>query len=195
MLIIFACIHRTSGKCISRQEQWIFTILTIKVSNCTMRGDSIGFRWTHVLRSVNTKLPKNVNWIENGCYFVFQPCATHHIGHFVESINHALLKLRYPSFYPPLTDLYIPKFFSDEFEWSKSYLQLVLSLFPDNLKPALHLGSSFSAYPAVCFRSAVSLWMNTNLGVGGSRAIPHGWSLVCWLFPSWFCESNCVAVR
>ena len=81
---------------------------------------------------------------------MFQPCATRHIGHFVESINHALLKLRYSSFYPPFTDLYIPSFSIDEFEWSKSYMQLVLRLFPDNLKPAVHLGGSIPTYSAVC---------------------------------------------
>lgn len=157
MLITFVCIHGTTGKFIFRQEQWTSIILTTKVSKSTVRNDSTGFRWTHNLHSVNMKLPTNVKWIENGYYFVFQPCATRHIGHFVESINHALLKLRYPSFYPPFTDLYIPSFFIDEFEWSKSYLQLVLSLFPDSLKPAVHLGGSIPTYSTTCFRSAVAL--------------------------------------
>ena len=129
----------------------------------TIWNDSTGFRWTHNLHSVNMQLPTNVKWIESGYYFVFQPCATRHIGHFVESINHALLKLRYPSFYPPFTDLYIPSFFIDEFEWSKSYLQLVLSLFPDSLKPAVHLGGSIPTYSVACFRSAVILLSESRL--------------------------------
>ena len=157
ILTIFVCIGHLCGMLISNRDIFNIIILTTKVSKSTVRNDSTGFRWTHNLHSVNMKLPTNVKWIENGYYFVFQPCATRHIGHFVESINHALLKLRYPSFYPPFTDLYIPSFFIDEFEWSKSYLQLVLSLFPDSLKPAVHLGGSIPTYSTTCFRSAVAL--------------------------------------
>ena len=122
----------------------------------TVRNDSTGFRWTHHLHSVNMKLPTNVKWIENGYYYVFKPCQLRHIGHFAESLNHALLKLRYPSFYPPLTDIYIPQFTENDFEWSKTYLQLVLSLFPEDFKPAVHIANSIPLSRATCFRSAVS---------------------------------------
>lgn len=158
MLTISAWINHSLGESICGQGQWTLTIQTNKVSNSAERGDPIGFRYSHKIQSVNTRLPTEASWIENGSYYVFQPYKMRHIGHFAESINHILLKLRYPSFYPPFTDLYIPKFSEKEYEWSKTYLQLVLSLFPENLKPAVHLASSIPISPTVCFRSAVGQW-------------------------------------
>ena len=45
--------------------------------------------------------------------------------------------------------------YNHELEWSETYMKLLLSLFPENLKPAVHLASSIPISPAVCFRSAV----------------------------------------
>ena len=39
------------------------------------------------------------------------------------------MKLRYPEFYPEVTDWYFPRFKDDEFAWSKTYLKLLLELF------------------------------------------------------------------
>ena len=125
-------------------------------SGVYLSNDSLGFRYSHKLQIVHSALPKRAKWIENGYYYVFKPCQLRHIGHFAESLNHALLKLRYPSFYPPLTDIYIPQFTENDFEWSKTYLQLVLSLFPEDFKPAVHIANSIRLSRATCFRSAVS---------------------------------------
>ena len=78
-----------------------------------------------------------------------------HIGHFIESVNQLLLKLRYPSGYPPLTDLYIPQYVPNEDSWLKQYLNLLVDLFPKNFTPALHLAYSFNLFSELCFRSAV----------------------------------------
>lgn len=96
-----------------------------------------------------------MKWINDGNYYVSQPLVMHHIGHFAESVNQLLLKLRYPSFYPPLATLYIPQFGNNEYEWSKIYLHALLGLFPDRYKPILKLHNSIPISTLTCFRTAV----------------------------------------
>lgn len=72
-----------------------------------------------------------------------------------------LLKLRFPNEYPPLTDIYIPRFKSNEFEWSKTFLTLLINLFPKNQTPALHLGNSIQLTGTTCFKSAVGVYLVT----------------------------------
>ena len=98
-----------------------------------------------------------MSWIYNGSYYVIRAHQLRHIGHFSEFVNHLLLKLRFPSLYPVLTDLYIPEFKPDEYEWSKTYLKLTLALFPNDFKPKIHLYNSISIDPIKCFKSAVFL--------------------------------------
>lgn len=156
ILTIFVCIGHLCGMLISNRDIFNIIILTTKVSKLATRAESIGFRWTHKLHMFKKQLPEKANWVEDGYYFVVQPCTMRHIGHFAEAINHLLIKLRYPSFYPPFTDMYIPMFVN-ELEWSETYMKLLLSLFPENLKPAVHLGYSISTSPIACFRSAVAI--------------------------------------
>ena len=96
-----------------------------------------------------------MKWINDGNYYVSQPLVMHHIGHFAESVNQLLLKLRYPSFYPPFTTLYIPQFENSEYEWSKIYLEVLLNLYPDRYKPILKLHNSIPITTLTCFRTAV----------------------------------------
>lgn len=84
-----------------------------------------------------------------------RPVNYHHIGHFSESLNHLLLKLRFPQFYPIITDLYLPEYSTKVYEWSKVYLSLLLSLFPNDLSPQIHLGNSISIKSMTCFKSIV----------------------------------------
>ena len=96
-----------------------------------------------------------MSWINNGYYYIIRAHQLRHIGHFSECVNQLLLKLRYPSVYPPLTDLYIPEFKPNEYEWSKTYLKLVINLFPEEYRPNLHLYQSINISPMTCFTSAV----------------------------------------
>ena len=116
---------------------------------------AIAFKWSHNIKVVKGRVPDDAKWIQDGVFFVAKPYVNLHIGHFVESVNQVLLKLRYPVIYPPFTDLYLPFFENTEFEWSKTYLQLLLSLFPNELKPSLHLANSIPLNHLTCFRSAV----------------------------------------
>ena len=107
---------------------------------------------------MNKKVPQNVRWINDGLFFVSQPRRNNHLGHFIEGINQALLKLRFPSKYPKFTDWYITKFGNNEFEWTKIFLQLLYNLFPDDSKPVLHLANSIPLKQETCFRSVVCIW-------------------------------------
>ena len=60
----------------------------------------IAFKWSHSIKVIKGKVPDDVNWIENGVFFVAKPLVNRHIGHFIESVNQVLLKLRYPFVYP-----------------------------------------------------------------------------------------------
>lgn len=115
----------------------------------------LGFRWTHSISSSHSKVPVDAHWIEDGYYYVSYPYRARHIGHFAESVNQLLLKLRYPSLYPPITDLYLPRFSSHEFEWSSTYLNLLFLLFPSGFTPKLHIANTISIDKGACFRSAV----------------------------------------
>lgn len=114
-----------------------------------------GFRYTHKIAKHYNAIPQNASWIKDGFYYVIRPRSLHHIGHFSECLNHLLLKFRFPSIYPPLTDLYIPEFKSGEYEWSKTYMHLVLDLFPNGYAPKLHLYDSINISELTCFKSAV----------------------------------------
>ena len=116
---------------------------------------NIGFKFTHRIRIIHKPIPSNVIW-KNGFYYVAHPAFDRHVGHFSEGVNPLLLKLRFPEVLPPMTDLYIPRFKNNEFEWSKTYLKLLLSLFPKNQAPVLHLGDEIPRKKLTCFRSAVS---------------------------------------
>ena len=115
----------------------------------------IVFRWGYKLRTVLQKVPSKALWIEDGNYFVSQPFVNRHIGHFAESVNQLIVKLRNPSMYPPLTDWYLPNFKKSEFEWSKVYLRLLAKLFPVENRPKMHLHNDIERRALVCFRSVV----------------------------------------
>ena len=89
---------------------------------------------------------------------MIRPLCPRHIGHFAECLNQLLLKFRFPSVYPPLTDLYIPEFKPQEYEWSKTYMKIVLHLFPKGFVPTLHLYNSIQINDITCFKSAVYLY-------------------------------------
>ena len=115
----------------------------------------IVFRWGYKLRTVLQKVPSRALWIEDGNYFVSQPFVNRHIGHFAESVNQLIMKLRNPSMYPPLTDWYLPNFRKSEFEWSKVYLRLLIDLLPVENRPKMHLHNDIKRRSLVCFRSVV----------------------------------------
>lgn len=96
-----------------------------------------------------------MKWINTKQFFVSQPYVSRHLGHFTESVNHALLKLRFPSAYLPLTDLFFPTFPVDKVKWTNAYLKLLLSLYPDNMRPLVHLPGSIPIDTLTCFRTAV----------------------------------------
>ena len=100
-----------------------------------------------------------------------QPFVSRHIGHFAEAVNQALLKLRYPAFYPEVTDWYFPLFKSQEFDWSKTYLRLLLELFPEELRPKLHFAEAFKLKPSLCFRSVVGVRLCCQLDAVGPLRI------------------------
>ena len=110
--------------------------------------------FTHRINLIHIPIPKNVQW-RFGLFYVSHPAYKKHIGHFAEAISPLLLKLRFPKEFPPMTDFYIPRFENDEFEWSKTYLKLLLNLFPKNLTPALYLSKDIKINQTICFRSAV----------------------------------------
>ena len=92
-----------------------------------------------------------MKWIEDGVYFVSQPRRSNHIGHFSEAVNPILLKFRYPLFYLPCTDWYIPQFGKNEFEWTSTYLKLLYGLFKNNHKPTLRLINNITLDSLTCF--------------------------------------------
>lgn len=115
----------------------------------------IGFLFTHKINILNTSLPNNCVF-NSGFYYVCHPAYDRHIGHFSEAVNPLLLKFRFPKLFPPMTHLFIPRFkVKREYEWSTTYLKLLLSLFPKNQTPILHLGDSILAKQNNCFRLAV----------------------------------------
>ena len=109
-------------------------------------------------------VPTDANWLEDGHFYVSQPFLMRHIGHFAESVNQALLKLRYPEFYPEFTDWYLPLFTVNEFDWSKTYLQLLLELFPKELMPKTHFADAYNLKYETCFRSVVMclIWLENR---------------------------------
>lgn len=123
----------------------------------------IAFRFNYRINQYLETIPENVSWINKGYYYIIRPHQLRHIGHFSECVNQLLLKLRFPFAYPPLTDLYLPEFKPNEYEWSKTYLSLVLSLFPEEYKPNLHLYQSITISPMTCFTSAVLYLYNINI--------------------------------
>lgn len=104
---------------------------------------------------MNSTIPRNALWINNGSFFASQPLNSHHLAHFIESVNQALLKLRYPTAYPVFTDWYIPKFGDKEFNWTMTYLHILLGLYNKKYRPGLHLFKSYPISPITCFRSIV----------------------------------------
>lgn len=115
----------------------------------------VAFHFCHKIKQNFSVLPSNASWINNGSYYVIRAHQLRHIGHFSECLNHLLLKLRFPSLYPVLTDLYIPEFKQNEYEWSKTYLKLTLALFPKEFKPNIHLYNSIKIDSIMCFKNAV----------------------------------------
>lgn len=118
---------------------------------------NLAFRWTFKIDVVNRQIPKNALWINEGSFFVSQPWRSNHLAHFIESINQALLKLRYPAKYPLFTDWYIPQFGNNEFNWTQTYLNLLRNLYSKDYRPKMHLLNSYPIKPVTCFRSAVIL--------------------------------------
>ncbi len=152
MLKTFVFIKISNGICILINHS-IYTLRIIGVILSVYL--LIAFRFNHKIKQHISVLPKNASWITNGTYYVIRAHQLRHIGHFSECVNHLLLKLRFPSSYPLLTDLYIPEFKPNEYEWSKTYLNLTLALFPNDFKPKIHLYNSINIDPMKCFKYAV----------------------------------------
>lgn len=119
-----------------------------------------------------------------------QPYLSRHIGHFAESVNQALLKLRYPEFYPEVTDWYFPRFKDDEFAWSKTYLQLLLELFPREVRPKVHFGDAFKLKPELCFRSVVEVWIRCEIDALGPVCVQRRRRFICRLRLTRFDEGS-----
>ena len=115
----------------------------------------LAFLYSHNIKVVNKKIPSDADWISSKHFFVSHPFRSRHIGHFTESVNHALLKLRYPLQYYPFTDLYFPEYPLEKHEWAKMYLKLLLDLFPEQYRPKVHLPGSLNIKKLTCFKSAV----------------------------------------
>ena len=155
----------------------------------------LAFRWGYKFQTVLKKIPSRVVWIDNGSYFVSQPFINRHIGHFAESVNQLVMKLRNPSMYPPLTDWYLPNFRKSEFEWSKVYMRLLISLFPVENRPKMHWHDDIEKKSLVCFRSAVFAARVSYLDSPGSLCVQQRWRTVYWLFLPRYDESGFLSLR
>lgn len=108
-------------------------------------------------------------WINDTSVFIGSPFLTRHITHFAESVNQLLIKLRYPSLYPSLGAIFLPKFDpNQDFEWSYSYVKLLLSIFPHPVR----FITKDKVNEIICFKSAVFLeWSFYCLGNDGSDGV------------------------
>ena len=100
---------------------------------------------------------------EKGVY-IFEPYLPKHITHFIENVNHLLNKLGDRSLYPYLSTVYLPWFNeTSEYEWSKTYINLLVSLFPADHRPKLIFKNRNKYdYPILqCFSNAVGriMWL------------------------------------
>lgn len=157
------CYHR-------RQNEWIyFAKRTLWSKNATTRNclslslnSFLGFRWGWNIDR-NSEYPPNEKLVFiNESVYVSQPFLRRHITHFAESVNQILIKFEYPSFYPKLTTLFLPHFIKrSEYEWSKEYLQLLLSHIPESQQPVVYTNDNNPFIPKdwkiefVCFRNVV----------------------------------------
>lgn len=118
----------------------------------------IGFCLTHRIRIVNNPIPEDATWNNNDFLYVSRPSYNHHIGHFAEAINPLIFALRFPSIYPLMTDYLITNYDpDDEYDWDKTFLDLMISLFPNNMQPKLHFTKKINITHLTCFRHAVTI--------------------------------------
>lgn len=97
-----------------------------------------------------------MKWNKKKGIFISQAFVTKHIYHFSESVNQLLLKLLDRSLYPTIHELYLPRFHADkEFGWSKTYLNLLRELYPDEHRFSLRFYDKSLRDEYECFRSCV----------------------------------------
>ena len=114
----------------------------------------VDFRWGWNYKVVKGSIPSTATWVNESSVFIGSPFITHHITHFSESVNQLLIKLRYPSLYPPVAAVFLPKFdLLHEFEWSLSYVKLLMSVFPHPIR----FLTKDREHDMLCFKSAVFL--------------------------------------
>ncbi len=119
---------------------------------------SLDFRWGWKYSWNHRSVPSTVSWRSEEGIFISQQFLPHHIYHFSESVNQLLLKFVNRSQYPVLTHLYLPRFDNQtEFVWSKTYLELLIKIFPPAARPSLLFSSPTNQYGLECFRSAVCI--------------------------------------
>ena len=113
----------------------------------------LDFRWGWNYKVMKGAIPSTATWVNDSAVFIGSPFITRHVTHFAESVNQLLVKLRNPSLYPPVAAVYLPKFDSrHEYEWSSSYIKLLLSVFPHPIRLITK-----NQHPLLCFKWAVFL--------------------------------------
>lgn len=116
----------------------------------------IDFRWGWKYEWERSIVPKEMKWNEKEGIFISQPFVTNHIYHFSESVNQLLLKLLDRSMYPHINELYLPNFRKEnEFEWSKTYLKLLIELYPEESRFSVRFHDNMNRNEYECFRSCV----------------------------------------
>lgn len=117
----------------------------------------LGFLLSHKIKILRKPIPKNVKWVNKEYYYVTRPSYENHIGHFAEAVNPLIFVLRFPSQYPIITDYLITHFNpNNEYEWDKTLLGLLISLFPENYIPRVHFCSDMKIVNITCFRHIVN---------------------------------------
>lgn len=118
----------------------------------------LGFLISHKIKIVRKPIPHNVKWVNNEYYYVTRPSYKNHIGHFAEAVNPLIFVLRFPSQYPIITDYLITHFNpNNEYEWDKTLLGLLISLFPMNYTPRVHFYTDMKIVKYTCFKHIVNL--------------------------------------
>lgn len=126
---------------------------------------------------------------------VFQPFLSRHITHFAECVNHLLNKLGNRTSYSPVSlalvdkqapHVYLPLLHEErEFEWTKTYVSLLLSLFPETHRPKLHFSRKTETSPELeCFKSVVLCSWRFSIGFGGSSGLQQRWRHFWRVFPT-----------
>lgn len=115
---------------------------------------SVDFHWGWNFSPQSPPRP-SLSWEQDEGVFISHSFASRHISHFAESVNQLLVKFRNVSSMPAFKTLYLSNYDPrSEFEWSNTYLRLLLRLFPPSQRPNVHYYSFYGH----CYKSAVSIF-------------------------------------